>query len=114
VTDTDTWVPPTSAVNSESLWIERYALAVFYLSTGGANWNGNAGWLTPTSVCGWSDSGCDGDGRVTLLVLGKCQTVGKPILMLMLTMLIFNRNSLTQRATIWLVGYQRKSEYWKN
>jgi hypothetical protein len=35
--DVDTWVPPTSADNSESQWIDRYALVVFYLSTGGAN-----------------------------------------------------------------------------
>lgn len=51
--DTDTWEPDANAINAEAQWVERYAMAVLYHSTGGDEWTDNRNWVSSTSVCGW-------------------------------------------------------------
>jgi hypothetical protein len=79
----DTWVPPANDFDSDRLWNERYAMAVFYFST---NWNGwiiDDGWLSSTSVCDWYTRGnpCGGsDSRVTEINVGEsCLSVFPPV-----------------------------------
>jgi hypothetical protein len=38
--------------------IQRYALAVFYFSTGGPNWKSKIYWLTGRHECGWQGVIC--------------------------------------------------------
>eukprot|EP00526_Cylindrotheca_closterium_P004911 CAMPEP_0113606844 /NCGR_PEP_ID=MMETSP0017_2-20120614/3071_1 /TAXON_ID=2856 /ORGANISM="Cylindrotheca closterium" /LENGTH=635 /DNA_ID=CAMNT_0000515415 /DNA_START=30 /DNA_END=1937 /DNA_ORIENTATION=- /assembly_acc=CAM_ASM_000147 len=52
--DTDTWEPDANSFNAEAQWLERYAMAAFYYSTGGDGWTDNRNWLSSTSICaGW-------------------------------------------------------------
>mmetsp|Transcript_8770 Transcript_8770/g.20999 ORF Transcript_8770/g.20999 Transcript_8770/m.20999 type:complete len:377 (+) Transcript_8770:141-1271(+) len=41
--------------------LERYALAVFYLSTDGEGWDRNAFWLSAANQCFWEDVDCNDD-----------------------------------------------------
>lgn len=40
------------------IMLARYALAVFFFSTGGEQWKNRDGWLTSTSVCDWIGLSC--------------------------------------------------------
>jgi hypothetical protein len=52
--DVDTWVVDINSLPLQ-LWVERYVLALFYLSTNGKSWREQYDFLQETSVCGWSD-----------------------------------------------------------
>ena len=46
--------------------VQRYVLAVLYLSTGGDNWSSGTTWFLSPSVCGWGSRNlkCNGSGLV--------------------------------------------------
>jgi hypothetical protein len=53
----------------------RYSLAVFYYSTGGAEWDISTNWLDPsTDECTWHGISCDSNGDITEIKLGKLAT----------------------------------------
>ena len=66
-----------SAVNAVSANKEDSLILVeLYNSTGGENWNDNAGWLTD-SVCNWKGISLDADGRVTAIDLSSNNLTGQ-------------------------------------
>jgi hypothetical protein len=68
--ETDTWEPPDSAAESDRMWIQRYALASFFLASNENSWIVKNGWLSSNSVCsGWFGVSCSGE-TVTQLRLG--------------------------------------------
>lgn len=46
---------------------QRFALATFYYSTNGGNWDNSARWITDPNECSWIGIRCDGNGQVTEL-----------------------------------------------
>ena len=49
---------------------DRYALAVFFHSTGGETWNNKSGWLSSDSICAWAGITCNmSSGRPELIRL---------------------------------------------
>lgn len=50
---------------------QRYALAAFYFSTGGADWTSSTGWTTAAPECEWQFVTCNGNGDVTSLLISK-------------------------------------------
>lgn len=50
---------------------QRYALAAFWFSTGGADWTNDMGWTTAAPECDWQFVTCNGDGDVTALEISK-------------------------------------------
>ncbi|WP_041257381.1 FG-GAP-like repeat-containing protein [Fibrella aestuarina] len=52
------------------------ALADLYAATNGTGWATRTNWLAGCNPCGWYGVGCDGNGRVTSLVLGNNQLSG--------------------------------------
>ena len=78
--DKDTWLPPedskTTVVTGpngedqslwDALWVERYALVVFYYEMNGDGWRENADWLSDQSVCNWGEADCDALGQIASL-----------------------------------------------
>lgn len=68
------------ATEDEDLMIQRYALAVLYFATSGADWFDMLGFLSATSVCDWQNANtttgvtaCNENGFVTELQLGEFQ-----------------------------------------
>jgi hypothetical protein len=60
---------------------QRYALAVFYLSTNGEFWDNKTGWLSDNNECTWYMDGegsdlCGVDSRLTILDLYGNNVVG--------------------------------------
>lgn len=51
--------------------IQRYALATFYFSTQGANWEKNDLWLSDSSECQWFEVDCTSQDEVTRLDLSS-------------------------------------------
>jgi len=71
----DTW-EPTSDVNVEEQWAERYAIATIYESTNGDDWISTAGWKSSNHICqGWFGISCT-DNRVTDLDLPNNNMTG--------------------------------------
>ncbi len=65
-----------SQCNAEDVSITRYALAVFYYSTGGDEWDNNSGWLGSENECtSWFGVVCDDSNHMTQLVLGKFTSI---------------------------------------
>jgi hypothetical protein len=50
---------------------QRYALATFYYSTSGGDWNANPGWLGDLQECEWFGIACDSDDLVVNMTLRK-------------------------------------------
>ena len=46
---------------------QRFALATFYYSTNGGNWDNSARWMTDPNECSWIGIKCDGNGMVVEL-----------------------------------------------
>lgn len=71
----DTWEPNVNAFNAEDQWRERYAMAVFYFSTGGDQWTDKENWLSSNSICvgpsspGWFGINDCGNNRVLDLTI---------------------------------------------
>jgi len=58
--------PSFDSLTSPEL-LQLFALATFYYSTGGGDWEGDSGWLDPSvSPCSWTSLFCSG-GKVTSL-----------------------------------------------
>ena len=54
IADEDQWNAMADIESTPTqIWVERYALVVFVLSTNGRRWGEQAGFLQPTSVCDW-------------------------------------------------------------
>ena len=53
------------------------ALMALYNSTNGSNWYTHTNWGSPCSVCEWSGVTCDGNGRVTSLLLQSNNLTGE-------------------------------------
>ena len=75
--DEDTWFPSddskTTVVTGpngedqllwDALWVERYALVVFYYETNVYGWRENEGWLSDQSVCDWRGVSCNSMGQI--------------------------------------------------
>lgn len=60
------------AANEGDLSAQRAALEDLYVSTNGAGWTVNTGWLTNSSECTWFGVGCDVGGSVTRLYVLAC------------------------------------------
>lgn len=56
---------------------QRYALAAFYFSTGGADWTSSTGWTTASPECEWQFVTCNADGDVTTLLISKYRVFSK-------------------------------------
>ncbi|CAJ1950726.1 unnamed protein product [Cylindrotheca closterium] len=54
---------------------ERYALATFYLSSNGDDWDGNRNWMTDVTHCQWESIGCT-NGSVTIFQMLQNNMVG--------------------------------------
>jgi hypothetical protein len=73
----DAWEVDIDLVPPQVL-IERYVMALLFLSTDGTSWTKSYSFLTPTSVCDWSESSddsievviCDGNDYVERLEIG--------------------------------------------
>jgi hypothetical protein len=71
----DAWEVDIDSVPSQ-VFVERYVVALLFLSTHGTSWRNNYNFLTPTSVCEWNITGetgvaCNEDELVVGLHLGK-------------------------------------------
>jgi hypothetical protein len=70
----DAWEVDIDSVPSQ-VFVTRYALALLFFSTSGRSWINGCNFLTPTSVCEWTngDRGvtCNEDELVVALLLGK-------------------------------------------
>jgi hypothetical protein len=71
----DTWEVDIDSVPSQ-VFVERYVVALLYLSTNELSWINGYKFLSPTSVCEWNISGetgvaCNEDEVVVALRLGK-------------------------------------------
>mmetsp|Transcript_28035 Transcript_28035/g.78619 ORF Transcript_28035/g.78619 Transcript_28035/m.78619 type:complete len:1735 (+) Transcript_28035:155-5359(+) len=67
-------VPNNAGIFSDQRYLQRYALASLYFSTGGSQWRNDDDWLTNVTECQWYSSSqsialCDGDGRLIELDL---------------------------------------------
>ena len=70
--DIDTWEPPDSPSSPEVLWLERYVLGFFFVSTNGNAWKNKSGWLSASSICnGWFGVTCNPSGSVQAIVSGE-------------------------------------------
>jgi len=58
---------------SDTRFTERWALAVFYYSTGGESWIYKFNFLQPIDHCGWYDRFVDGTGRIIRQGVTECQ-----------------------------------------
>ena len=64
------------------IFIQRFALATLYYSSGGEQWTSSSGWMTEASECEWyssstsSQSICDADGRLLELNLSNNNLAG--------------------------------------
>ena len=90
----DTWEPDDGVSNSEALWLERYAMAIFTHEFY-AGYDGPTSapifenWLSSDSVSNWGPSNpsyrsstpeCDNLGFVTSLTLSKSFLLARPVL----------------------------------
>lgn len=67
------WLQPSSPIPRERV-VQRYALAVFYFSTGGPVSWGVHNWMTGLSECGtteWTGLDCDDQEQVRAIAFGK-------------------------------------------
>jgi hypothetical protein len=76
--NTDEWSPTLPFNNDleESMWVDRYALAVLYLTMGGQNWS--EGWMAPVHACQWMrvvGSACDEDDQISILSFSKLHSM---------------------------------------
>jgi len=78
-----TWLSTNANVTDYPDWrkIQRYALAVFYYSTNGDEWDTRTGWLTDNDECTWAsfaiDPVCnDETGEYLELVIGANNLIG--------------------------------------
>ncbi|CAJ1929859.1 unnamed protein product [Cylindrotheca closterium] len=71
LTDMDTTIEfPLDSEESEHIFLERYAAAVFGYSTQYSSWFNNDNWLDPNvSVCDWFGLTCNDDERIAVLDL---------------------------------------------
>jgi hypothetical protein len=82
--DVDSW-QPSSYIGSFlhntkdfSIWLDRYRLAVLYLSTNGQVWTTATDWLSPCkNVCEWFGVACDEKDIVVGIYLGKIIRIGE-------------------------------------
>eukprot|EP00521_Asterionellopsis_glacialis_P009798 CAMPEP_0195289014 /NCGR_PEP_ID=MMETSP0707-20130614/5463_1 /TAXON_ID=33640 /ORGANISM="Asterionellopsis glacialis, Strain CCMP134" /LENGTH=671 /DNA_ID=CAMNT_0040348967 /DNA_START=94 /DNA_END=2106 /DNA_ORIENTATION=+ len=58
----DTGFRNTSSEDQQKTLIQRYALALFYISTSGRNWNENHNWLSTVDECRWHGVKCTSRG----------------------------------------------------
>jgi hypothetical protein len=70
----DAWEVDMDSVPSQ-VFVERYVLALLFLSTNGYLWRSGCNFLTPTSVCEWNNGRrgvfCDEDDLIVALSLGN-------------------------------------------
>jgi hypothetical protein len=76
----DTWEVDIDSVPSQ-VFVERYVLALLFFSTNGRSWSNSYNFLTPASVCEWTDEGngvaCNEDELFVGLRLGKSNHVAR-------------------------------------
>ena len=51
--------------------LDRFVMALLFLSTDGDNWNTKINWLSSTSVCSWQFLDCDSNDRIRSISLRK-------------------------------------------
>ena len=60
--------------------LQRFALAVFFYSTGGPRWSSKSGWMTSDSECTWEYTShtdhCDSDGNIIWIDIKENALVG--------------------------------------
>lgn len=75
-----TWLEGNANLDAYEDWnlIQRYALATFYLSTGGEDWFKQQGWLSDSDECSWisipsliDEPACNDDGAIHSLTFVK-------------------------------------------
>jgi hypothetical protein len=81
--NTDEWSPTLPFNNDleESMWVDRYALAVLYFTMGGQNWSES--WMAPVHACQWmrtASSACDEDDQISILSFCKLHSMPSVIL----------------------------------
>jgi hypothetical protein len=54
----DAWEVDVDSVRPQ-VFVERYLLALLFLSTNGKSWTESYNFLMPTSVCDWSEKSSD-------------------------------------------------------
>jgi hypothetical protein len=71
----DAWEVDIDSFTSQEVFVERYVLALLFLSTNENSWIKDYNFLTPTSVCEWKNGEggvvCNEDGLFVALNLGK-------------------------------------------
>ena len=74
-------------------------LLAFYNAANGANWTNHSGWGTDCDVCNWFGVTCDGNGRVSSIILPLNNLTGTLSASIdnlpFLTKLLLNNNSIT-------------------
>ncbi|CAJ1965577.1 unnamed protein product [Cylindrotheca closterium] len=80
LSNVDTWTPAvgTAPKDLDSIWTERYSLAVFYCVINGPVWERQDNWLSSVSVCSWGGVTCNGMNRVISLVRTRIQVRDAP------------------------------------
>jgi hypothetical protein len=78
------WIrtPNNQGIYSDRIFLQRYALATLYYSTGGDQWTDSDDWLSETTECDWFSSSslsriCDDDGNIVELNLADNNLRGK-------------------------------------
>jgi hypothetical protein len=78
------WIrtPHNQGIYSDRIFLQRYALATLYYSTGGEQWTVSDDWLSETTECDWFSSSslsriCDDDGNIVELNLANNNLRGK-------------------------------------
>lgn len=67
------WLLEDKKCLPEAKLIQRFAMAVFYLSTNGDSWAGRTHWMSEIDECQWYGITCDDTGFITTINLSKCR-----------------------------------------
>ena len=71
------WLISSKIEGSEKVYIQRYVIALFYLSLDGSNWASHNNWLDlSVSECDWFGVECGNDNMITELNLSQNNLVG--------------------------------------
>ena len=101
-------IPETVGDDDFYTFIERYVMALFYLSTAGASWSDSVRFLSAESICSWNDGvtlldsqigvACNSEGRVSSINIPQNNVTGNIVtelgLLSSLDFLALNHNVL--------------------
>jgi hypothetical protein len=67
------WIrsPNNAGIYNDRIFLQRYALATLYYSTGGDQWKSSELWLTDATECNWVSSTCDEEGYIMEISLAN-------------------------------------------